>query len=133
MSTSHPGTSRNRHRRGLPSTRVEFLIVFVIVVILLLIAVPTYLSFKERASSAAARANLNLAVADINAYYLLTNGSYVGLDLRWLQGYDPGVKVNDPGATPAKQTATTYCVSSTVGGKTWYKAGPSAPITTTAC
>jgi Tfp pilus assembly protein PilE len=133
MATSRSGPKRKHHRRGLPSTRVEFLIVLIIVVILLLIAVPTYLSFKERASSAAARANLSLAVADINAYYLLSSGSYVGLDLHWLQGYDPSVKLNDPGATPSKQTATTYCVSSTVGGKTWYKAGPAAPITTTAC
>ena len=109
------------------------MIVLVIVLILLLIAVPSYLGFMSRANSAAAQANLRSAIPAVEAYFLLTNSSYVGLDLHWLQAFDPGVKLNDPGATPSKQTATTYCVSATVGGKTWYKAGPAAPITTAAC
>ena len=84
-------------------------------------------------NSAAAQANVRAAIPAVEAYFLLANSSYVGLDLHWLQSYYPGVKLNDPAVTPSKQTATTYCVSSTVGGKTWYKAGPAAPITTVAC
>jgi len=42
-----------------------------------------------------------------------------------------GIKLNV--LTAAKQTATTYCISSTVGNKTWYKGGPALAITTTAC
>jgi Tfp pilus assembly protein PilE len=133
MPVANKKTLRVSHRRGLPSTPLEFGIVIVVALILLAIAVPSYLSFVDSANSRAAQANLRSAVPAVEAYALLANGSYVGLDLHWLQGFDPGVKLNDPGATPAKQTATTYCVSATVGGKTWYKAGPRAPITAVAC
>jgi type IV pilus assembly protein PilA len=131
MSVSRRGATR--HGYGLPSRSIEFLIVFVIVLILLLIAAPTYLGFRNRANSAAAQANVRLAIPAVEAYFLLTNSSFAGLDLHWLKSYEPGVTLNDPAATPSKQTATTYCVSSTVGGKTWYKAGPEGPITTVAC
>lgn len=104
-----------------------------IVLIVLLIAVPTYRGVVDRAHDTAAQANLRAAIPDVEAYYQLTGNTYVGLDLQWLQGYDPGVEVDDPGLTPEKQTATTYCVSATVGGKTWYKAGPGAPMSSVAC
>lgn len=133
MSVSRKGSTPRSQKQVLPSRSIEFLIVIVVVVILLLIAVPTYLGFVSRANSAAARANLSSAVPAVEAYSLLTYNTYVGLDLHWLQTFDPRVKINDPGATPSKQTATTYCVSATVGGKTWYKAGPEAPITTAPC
>lgn len=131
MSVSHRGSTR--HRQVLPSRSIEFLIVIVIVLSLLLVAVPSYLGFVGRANSAAAQANVRSATPAVEAYFLLNSSSYVGLDLHWLQTYAPGVELNDPGATPSKQTVTTYCVSSTVGGKTWYKAGPGAAITTAAC
>ena len=135
MSVSRQGSTRHRsrHRSGHPSRSIELLIVVVFVLILLLIAVPSYLGFVSRANSAAARSNLRAAVPAVEAYYLLTNSTWVGLDLQWLEDFAPGVEVNDPGATPSKQTSTTYCVSATVGGKTWYKAGPDAPITTQSC
>ena len=133
MSGSHSGSARQRQRYGLRSSSLELMIVLVIVLILLLIAVPSYLGYMSSANSAAAQANLRSAIPAIEAYFLLTNSSYAGLDLHWLQTFNSGVKVNDPGATPAKQTATTYCVSATVGGKTWYKAGPTAPMTTAPC
>jgi Tfp pilus assembly protein PilE len=133
MSVSRTGSTRRHHGHGLPSRSIEFLIVVIIVLILLLIAAPSYLAFMNRANSQAAQANLRSAIPAVEAYFLLTNSSYVGLDQHWLQAYDPGVRLNDPAATASKQTATTYCVSSTVGRKTWYKAGPTAPITTVAC
>jgi Tfp pilus assembly protein PilE len=112
---------------------MELMIVIVIVLILMLIAVPSYLGYMSSANSAAARANLRSAIPAVEAYFLLTNSTYAGLDLHWLQTFNSGVKLNDPGATPTKQTATSYCVSATVGGKTWYKAGPTAPMTTVPC
>jgi type IV pilus assembly protein PilA len=112
---------------------MELMIVLVIVLILMLIAVPSYLGYMSSANSAAAQADLRSAIPAVEAYFLLTDSSYAGLDLHWLQTFNSGVKLNDPGATPSKQTATTYCVSATVGGKTWYKAGPRAPMTTVPC
>jgi type II secretory pathway pseudopilin PulG len=131
MSVSRTGSSRHRH--GVPFMSYELLIVLAVVLILLLIAAPSYRAFTSRAHSTAARANVREAVPAIEAYFLLANNSYVGLDLQWLEAFDPGLELDDPGATPAKQTATSYCVSSTVGGKTWYKGGPDSPIATSAC
>jgi type II secretory pathway pseudopilin PulG len=131
MSASRKSAARNLP--GLPSRSIELLIVIVIVLILLLLVVPTYLGFVDRAHSAAARSNLASAIPAVDAYYLLHDGSYAGLDLHWLGTFDPGVKLNDPAANPQKQTTTTYCVSATVGGRTWYKAGPVAPASTVAC
>jgi hypothetical protein len=43
--------------------------------------------------------------------------------------YDQGIK----GITIPTATASTYCVESVVGGKTWSKNGPAADLTNTAC
>ena len=113
-------------------TLIELLIVLVIIGILLAIAVPSYLGFKDRANNTAAEANVRAGVPAVEAYYA-SNGTYVGLSLAALQAIDSGVKLNDPAASAAKQTLTSYCISATVGGKTWYRGGPGATITTTAC
>ena len=137
MSASRKGSTRHhrhhRHRHGHHFVSIELGIVLLVVLIVLLIAVPSYYGVMGRAHSTAARSNVTSATQAVEAYFLLHDSTYVGLDLHWLQEYDPGVKLDDPAATPWKQTATTYCVSATVGGKTWYKAGPGAPVTTTAC
>ena len=119
-------------------TLIELLIVLVIIGILLAIAVPSYLGFKDRANKSAAQANVRSAIPAVEAYYADV-GTYAGMALTTgtapatggLQGIDAGIKLN--ALTAAKQTATTYCISSTVGNKTWYKGGPALAITTTAC
>jgi len=132
MTASRKRSATHQRPHGLP-TGYGAAIVLIIVLALLAIAVPAYMGFKARADSAAARANVRAAIPSIEAYFALTNSSYVGLNLAWLRQFDPGVKLNDPAADPAKQTANSYCVSATVGGKTWYKAGPKAPIATDPC
>ena len=132
VSVSHQAARRGRRHLGLPYGS-ESLIVFCIVGALILIAVPTYRGIRNSANSSAARANLRSALPDVQAYYALTNSSYVGLSLHWLHDYDPNVELDDPAASPEKQTATSYCISATVGGKTWFKAGPTGSITTKPC
>ena len=51
------------------------------------------------------------------------------MDVAALQAIDAGVKINNIGTV----TATNYCVSATVGGKTWKKAGLGAGVTAGAC
>jgi len=49
-------------------TLIELLVVIIILGILLAIAVPSYLSFKDRANKTAAQANIRTIVPDIEAY-----------------------------------------------------------------
>ena len=132
MTDSPKRSVTHRQPHGL-ATSYGVAIVLIIVLALLAVAVPAYTSFKARADSSAAQGDIRSAIPAIEAYFALTNSSYVGLNLAWLRQFDPAVKLNDPAAHPAKQTATGYCVSATVGGRTVYKAGPKAPISTDPC
>ena len=110
-------------------TLIELLVVIIIIGILLAIAIPSYLKFKDRANDSAAQANVRAAVPGIEAY-AADHANYTGVTSAVLRAsYDAGIKhVNVLSAG-----ATTYCISSTVGQSTYYKNGPSADITKTAC
>ena len=49
-------------------------------------------------------------------------------DLTGLKGIDAGIKV-----TVVSAGASTYCISNTQGGFSYYKNGPASDITTVAC
>jgi type IV pilus assembly protein PilA len=113
-------------------TLIELLIVLVIIGILLAIAVPSYLGFKDRASKAAAQANVRSAIPAIEAFYA-DNGNYStsgtpAFSLANLQAIDAGIQI-----TVVSGGTSTYCVKNTQGSFTYYKAGPAGTITTTAC
>src|SRR5438045_6035168 len=79
---------------------IELLVVIIIIGILLAIAIPSYLSFKDRANNAAARANVRAAVPAVEAYNADNVGTstdvdataattgYAGMTLSLLQTYD---------------------------------------------
>src|SRR5204862_406093 len=97
-------------------TLIELLVVIIILGILLAIAIPSYLSFKDRANQSAAKANVRAAVPAVEAYNADNTGTgnsagYAGMTVSGLQAYDSAI-------VPAKltiQSATslTYCVQST--------------------
>jgi len=88
--------------------------------ILLPTAVPSYLGFRDRAANNAAKANLRAALPSAEAFYA-DNGFYTGMNAAALVAIDSGVS---PSLTVASVTATTYCLTDTVSGKTWSVAGP---------
>jgi type IV pilus assembly protein PilA len=111
-------------------TLIELLVVIIILGILLAIAIPSYLSFRDRANNSAARANVRSAIPAVEAYNADNSKGYSGMTLAKLTAYDQGVKNISIIGTP---NTTSYCLSSTVGTKSWYKRGPGGDITTTAC
>ena len=111
-------------------TLIELLVVIIILGILLAIAIPSYLSFRDRANNSAAKANVRASVPGIEAYNADNSKGYSGMTLAKLTAYDQGIKNIVLVGTP---NTTSYCVRSTVGTKTWYKRGPGGDITTTAC
>lgn len=140
-----------RDERGF--TLIELLIVLIILGVLLAIAIPSYLTFKDRANKTAASASISNVVPDIEAYASdnysgspndpdastsTTDSGYAGLTFTILQStYDASIVPSkytwDPAtwAPPTGSTTSTdYCVYTTVGS--WYAAkhGPNNATTT---
>ena len=119
----------DRAQRGF--TLVELVIVMVILGILIAVAVPGYAGMRTRSSDSTAQANLRSVAQPIAAYYN-DNGTYVGMTIgRLRRNYDRAI---GRGIYRLRGlTATSYCVQTTVGGRTWNRQGPAGVIASGAC
>jgi general secretion pathway protein G len=116
-------------RREEGFTLVELLVVMVIIAILVSFALAMHYGARERASDATAKSNIRTAVPAIEAYRGENDG-YVGMTLASLKStYSPGIG----NVVVQWSVQDDYCVSSTVGGRSWWKQGPAGEITATAC
>src|SRR5258708_22748106 len=137
-------------------TLIELLVVIIILGILLAIAVPSYLSFKDRANKSAAQANVRAVLRDVESYTAdnvpgapstsdpdfttsNTDNGYSGMTSGELKtSYDQAfpssvwVAAADTsfpaGVTAVAPTATNYCILSQNGNWYAWKLGPSGSI-----
>ena len=143
-------------------TLIELLVVIIILGILLAIAVPSYLSFKDRANKSAAQANVRAVLPDVESYnadnvpgapatsdpdFATSNADsgYAGMTAGALKtSYDQAfpssvwVASGDTGfpagVTAVAPATSNYCILSQNGNWYAWKLGPSGAIqvTTTA-
>jgi type IV pilus assembly protein PilA len=121
-------------------TLIELLVVIIIIGILVAIAVPSYLGFRDRASEKAALANVRAAVPAVETYFADNVGTatdpdgsaattkYTGMTVARLQTIDTAVKLSAVTTSGTANAEESYCISSTVSGKTARKAGPAADV-----
>ncbi|HEY7690737.1 MAG TPA: prepilin-type N-terminal cleavage/methylation domain-containing protein [Gaiellaceae bacterium] len=126
---------RKRLRSEKGFTLIELLVVMIILAILTAIAIPSYLSFRDRANKSAAGADLRAAIPSVEAFFS-DHGTYNGMNAAKLKAsYDASISGGIVSVHSA--TATTYCVQATSPNdntKFASKAGPSAQIVVgTAC
>ena len=127
-------------------TLIELLVVIIILGILLAIAVPSYLSFKDRANKSAAQSDVRALVPSVESFNSDNNGTagdvdssastsgYQGMTLTLLKSvYDQSI--DDSAASPYAvnptgftASATDYCITATIGGWVGYKHGPAGVI-----
>jgi type IV pilus assembly protein PilA len=120
-------------------TLIELLVVIIIIGILLAIAIPSYLSFKDRANKAAAQSNVRSLIPSVEAFNADNDGTaadvdasaatsgYQGMTTALLQSkYDQSIVTT--AYTVANLAVADYCVSTTKGGWTAWKRGPAGTI-----
>ena len=112
-------------------TLIELLVVIIILGILLAIAIPSYLSFRNRANNSAAQANVRAVVPGMEAYNADHASGYTGATLTKLQlSYDAGIK----NVRVVRANTTSYCIENTnPTSVTYFKGGPSASIAKGVC
>ena len=121
-------------------TLIELLVVIIILGILMAIAIPSYLSFKDRANKSAAQSNIRSVVPSIEAWNADNDGTatdvdadsstagYQGMTMALLNSkYDQSIVPTNYTLT-LNTSATDFCVQTSKGGWTAWKRGPAGQI-----
>jgi type IV pilus assembly protein PilA len=130
---------KNRMASEQGFTLIELLIVIIILGILVAIAVPSYLSFRGKAQTAAAESNVRSAIPAAESWYQddtnnAAPGTYTGISGANLRVEAPGIAPSVKAGANAGNTG--YCVQDTESGVTYSYTGGTggtATITNGAC
>jgi prepilin-type N-terminal cleavage/methylation domain-containing protein len=128
-------------------TLVELMIVLLTIGILMTVAVPTFLSFKDRAAKSAARQEVAQAIRAVQAYKADNfpgsrndpdsnnqNTGFLGIDMNGLRRYDAslvtstGIIINPAGFNNDVQSETDFCLTATMGRWVAVQHGPDTPV-----
>ncbi len=109
---------------------MEAMLVTLIISILIGIMAPSMLGFRVRAWDASAQANLRRILPVVEAYKQ-DQGTYVGMSAAALQTYDPTITAGS--YTFGTLSATSYCVHTAAGIRTWRRDGPGQPFVLGSC
>ena len=87
-------TLRKRLRSEKGFTLIELLVVMIILAILMAVAIPSYLSFRDRANKSAAGADLRAVIPDVEAWFS-DHGTYAGMTPALLKAsYDQSINTS---------------------------------------
>lgn len=115
--------------RGGAITSVEAFVLAVMTAILVAIAVPSYVTIRNRDSDSAARAQLRQA-GDAADVYRAEHGSYAGMTPAALRRQDPRLSASNYRVSVGRGT---YCLETTVRGRTWHLVAPAGDLRRGGC
>jgi type IV pilus assembly protein PilA len=118
------------HGQGGAITSVEAVVVAVMTAILVAIAVPSYLTIRDRDSDSAARGHLRQA-GEAAEEYRADHGSYTGMSPAALGRQDSRLAPSDYRVTSLGRG--TYCLQTTVRGRTWHLVAPAGDLRRGSC
>ena len=109
---------------------IRVVTVLVVLGILSATAVSGYAGMRTRAADATARLDLARAM-EASSRYTAGHGGFTGLTLTRLRAIDTSLP--STGLSIVFARATTVCISSTIGRRTWYRVYPGGSFTQTRC